>query len=150
MWIFLENLYNANCTPKSFLLRNISRVGIPKSTVLVIIFRVFMWPLSLIDAVPIIIIQFRNGISKYKRSPYEVKMNDGNPLLSSYYEMASKIKKEFVKTFHATFDGKINFNCLSIKINDDDLFKKRSKRPTFVIRPFLTMLNLEVDRGHSR
>ena len=32
-----------------FLLINISRVGIPKSTVFVIIFRVFMWPLSLIN-----------------------------------------------------------------------------------------------------
>ena len=35
-----ENLYNTNCTPKYFLRRNISRVGIPESTVLVIIFRV--------------------------------------------------------------------------------------------------------------
>ena len=34
------------------LLRNISIVGIPKSTVLVIIFGVFMWPLSLINMGP--------------------------------------------------------------------------------------------------
>ena len=31
-------------------------------------------------------------------------------------------------------------------MDDDDLFKNKSKRPTFVLRPFLTMLNLEVDR----
>ena len=42
-----------------FSLRNISRVGIPKSTVLIIIFRVFMWPLSLIIEVPIIIIHLQ-------------------------------------------------------------------------------------------
>ena len=47
----LENFYNAFRTP-IFLLRNISRVGIPKFTVLLIIFRFFMWPLSLINAVP--------------------------------------------------------------------------------------------------
>ena len=48
----LENFYYAFRTPKYFLLRNILRVGIPKFTVLVIIFRVFMWPLSLINAGP--------------------------------------------------------------------------------------------------
>ena len=38
---------NAYCKPKIiFLLRNISIVGIPKSTVLVIIFRGFLWTLS--------------------------------------------------------------------------------------------------------
>ena len=33
-----------------------------------------------------------------------------------------------------------------LKLNDVDLFKNRSKRPTFVTIPFLTMLNLKVDR----
>ena len=60
--------------------------------------------------------------------------------------MASKIKKRFVKNCDATFDKKIKFNCLSLKIDDDNLFKNRSKKPTFVTRPFLTILNLEVDR----
>ena len=40
----------------------------------------------------------------------------------------------------------MKFNCLSLKIDDDDVFKNSSKRPIFVIRPFLTMLNIEVDR----
>ena len=44
-----QNFYNASCTPKYFLLRKISIVGILKSTVFVIIFRLFMWPLSLMN-----------------------------------------------------------------------------------------------------
>ena len=48
----LENFYNAYRTPRSFLLRKISRFGIPKSTVLVIIFRVFIWPLLFINVGP--------------------------------------------------------------------------------------------------
>ena len=31
-------------------------------------------------------------------------------------------------------------------MDDGDQFKNMSKRPTFVLRTFLTMLNLEVDR----
>ena len=42
-----------------FLLRKISRVGTRKSTVLVIIFRVFMWPLSLRNAGPRSIIHWQ-------------------------------------------------------------------------------------------
>ena len=104
-----ETLYNANCTPKSFLLRNISRVGIPKSTVLVIFFGVFMWPISLMNVGPIKdypLETFRNGISKSTRSSYKGKMNDGTPSSSSDSEMASKIKKHFVKNCHAMFDKK--------------------------------------------
>ena len=54
-----QKKYNAYCTPKYDLLRNKLIVGIPKSTVLVIIFKVFMWPLSLINAVPRIIIHLQ-------------------------------------------------------------------------------------------
>ena len=32
------------------------------------------------------------------------------------------------------------------RLYDDDLFKNMSKRSTFVIKPFLTMINLEVAR----
>ena len=41
---------------------------------------------------------------------------------------------------------KIKNDCLYLKIDDDDLFKKRSKRTAFVLRPLLTLLNLEVDK----
>ena len=73
-------------------------------------------------------------------------MNDGTTSLSSDYEMASKIKKSFVKNCHAMFYKKMKFNCLYLRLDDDDLFKNRLKRPKFVIKPFLAMLNLEVDR----
>ena len=38
-------------------------------------------------------------------------MNDGTNFSSSGFEMSLKIKKRFVKNFHATFDNKMKFNC---------------------------------------
>ena len=73
-------------------------------------------------------------------------MNNGTPSSSSDSEMASKIKKSFVKNCHATFYKKMKFNCHTLKLDDYSLFKNRSKRPTLVTRPFFTMLNLELDR----
>ena len=76
-------------------------------------------------------------------------MNYGNPSSSSDSEMESKtneiFKRTFVKNFHATFDKKIKFNCHALKLDDDEMFKNMSKRPTFFTIPFLIMLNLEVD-----
>ena len=45
-----ENFKNTSCTPIKILLRKISTVGIPKPTVVVIIFRVFIWLLSIKNA----------------------------------------------------------------------------------------------------
>ena len=65
----MRNLYNSYCTPNVFLLRKISRVGIPKSTVLVVIF-IFFYVAALIEEYgtkkhyPIAM--FQNGISKNK------------------------------------------------------------------------------------
>ena len=42
-----------------------------------------------------------------------------------------KTKASFIKHFHATFDKKMKFNCLSLKLDDYELFKNGSKRPTF-------------------
>ena len=39
----------------------------------------------------------------------------------------------------------MKFNGLSLKIDADYLLKNISKRPNFVIRPCLNMLNVEVD-----
>ena len=39
----------------------------------------------------------------------------------------------------------MKLNCLSLIMDDDDLFNNRSKIPTSVIKPFFTMLNFEVD-----
>ena len=85
-------------------------------------------------------------VPTYGDAYYKGTMNDGTTSLSSDCEMASKIKKSFVKNFHATFDNKMRFNCHALKLDDDDLFKNSSKRPTFFKRPFLTMINFEVDR----
>ena len=73
-------------------------------------------------------------------------MNYETPSSSSDSEIASKIKKSFVKNCHTTFDKTIKINCLSLIMDDDYMFKNRSKRPTFLIEPFFTMLNLKVDR----
>ena len=54
-----QNFHNAYCTPKYVLLRNISIVGISKSMVLVIIFRVFMLLLSLMNSGPLRIIHLQ-------------------------------------------------------------------------------------------
>ena len=69
-------------------------------------------------------------------------MNNVTPLSSSDSEMESKINKCLVKHVHAMFDNKMKMNGISLIINDGDQFKNRSKRPTFVLRSFLTMLNL--------
>ena len=45
-----ENLQNASCKPVQFFVGEISTVGIPKPTVLVIIYRVFIWLLSFKNA----------------------------------------------------------------------------------------------------
>ena len=47
---YTQNFYNVYCTHKYFLLRRISRDRIPKATVLVNIFRVFLWRISLRNA----------------------------------------------------------------------------------------------------
>ena len=67
-----EHLYNANCAKKSIYFGNIPRVGIPKSMVLVIIFRVFMWPLSLINSGPISIIHLQCLELLYQKLQYHL------------------------------------------------------------------------------
>ena len=42
-----------------------------------------------------------------------------------------KIKNFFVKNCHAMFEKKMKFNCHDLELDDDDLFKNSSKRPTF-------------------
>ena len=77
-------------------------------------------------------------------------MNNVTASKSSNSEMASKIKtifkSSFVKNCHATFDKKMKFNFHVFIFDDDYMFKNSPKRLTFVTRPFLIMLNLEVDK----
>ena len=69
-------------------------------------------------------------------------MNNVTPLLSSDSEMISKKKNNR----RATFGKAMNMHCYSLKTDDDSLFKNRSKRPAFVLRPLKSILNFEVDR----
>ena len=68
-------------------------------------------------------------------------MNDGTPLSSSDSEMASKVKKNF----RSTFEKEIKMQCYPLRTQYGSLFKNRSKRPAFVLRPLNSMLNFEVD-----
>ena len=98
----VQNFYNAYCTLKYFLLRNISRVRIPKPTALVIVFRVFMWTLSVINAGSRIIIHMQcfEMVSKKKtRSSVTGNMENAIPSLSSDSTMTSKKKKNLLATF---------------------------------------------------
>ena len=78
--------------------------GIPKSTVLVIIFRIFIWLLSFKNAkknhYPFA--DIRNGISKKRtRSSYNETMNNGTSLSSSDYETTPKFKKSLGENINA-------------------------------------------------
>ena len=52
-------------------------------------------------------------------------MNNGTPLSSSDSEMVSKVKKK-----HRSTLKKMNMHCYYLKIDDDVLFKNRSKYRT--------------------
>ena len=76
-----------------FLLRKIPIVGIPTSTVIVIVFRLFMWPLSLRNVEWRSIVQlqcFKMVSQKNTISSYKVMMDNGTTSLSSDSTMASK------------------------------------------------------------
>ena len=85
---------------------------------------------------------FRNGISKKTRSYYIGMMENGIPSLSSDSAMTSREKKNF----RATFKTQIKVHYLSLYAEDDALFKNRSQKPSFALRPLKSMLNFEVDR----
>ena len=67
MWRLRKIYIMPTVCQNMFLLRNISRVGIPKSTVHVIIFRAFIWLLPLMNAGPIRIIHLQCLEMVYKR-----------------------------------------------------------------------------------
>ena len=69
-------------------------------------------------------------------------MNGGTPLLSSDSEMASKVRKIAAPRL----EKKMNMHRYSFKIDDDALFKNRSKRTAFVLSPLKSMIHFEVDR----
>ena len=68
-------------------------------------------------------------------------MEDRIPSSSSDSAMTSKEKKNP----YAAFKIQIKIHCLSLKAEDDALFKNRSKRPVFVLKPLKAILKIEVD-----
>ena len=69
-------------------------------------------------------------------------MDDGITLSSSDYAMTSNKNKNS----HSTFKIHIKVHCLSIKSEDDVLFKIRLKETAFVPSPLKAMLKSGVDR----
>ena len=69
-------------------------------------------------------------------------VDDGTPLSSSDYSMASKEKKNS----RSTLKMEMKMNCYYLKTKDNELFKNRSKITAFVLIPLKNMLNFEVDR----
>ena len=105
----MENLYNANCTPTSFFVEKDfeswdPKIHGPRNYLLNIYVAAIIDKHGTNRHYPIAI--FRNYIYINTRSSYKGKINNGKPSSSSDYEMASKIKKSFVKNCHAMFDKK--------------------------------------------
>ena len=133
-----ENLQNAYCTPLEFLLRIFSTIGIPKSTVLVIIFRVFIWLLSL-KKVKKSIIRFQSFeivFKKRTRSFYNETKNNRNSLSSSDYETTPKFKKSFGENINEKSDVFMKTICGFIIEAYNELFNNRTHK-TYVCIMFI-------------
>ena len=133
----------------SFLLRKVLTFGTPKSTVLVIIFRVFIWMLSFKNAGKIHYpyAQFRNGISRKRTiSSYNKSMNNGTSSSSSDNETTPKVKKSFGINFNAKFGMRMKTRCELIIEADNELFQIRTKKPTFVLFSFQQFISSKLDR----
>ena len=73
-------------------------------------------------------------------------MNHGTSLSSSDYETTPKFKKSFGKNINAKFDVFMKTRCDLIIEADNELFKNRTQKPTFVLCSFQQMLNTKFDR----
>ena len=124
-------------------------IGIPEPTVLVIIFRVFIWPLSFINAeknqYPYA--EFRILIGNKRTRSFQ-KDNDNNENSSSYSndETTPKYKKRFGRNKNAKFNEFMVRKCGNLLKMDKILFKTRKFLPQFVLAPLRSFLNLNLDR----
>ena len=135
---------------ESFLLKKMYVIGIPEPTVLVIIFRVFIWPLSFINAgkknqYPYA--EFRNLIGNKRTRSFQ-KENDNNETSSSSYndETTPKYKKRFWQNKKAKFNEFMVRKCGNLLKVDKVLFKTRKFLTQFVLAPLRPFLNLKLDR----
>ena len=85
---------------------------------------------------------YRSVISKETRSYVTVNIDDGIPSLSSDSATTSKRKNNRRDRFKL----QIKNHCLSLKAQDDALFRNRSKKTVILIKPLNSMLDHVVDR----
>ena len=95
MWVLCKISITPTLRQNIFLLRKISIFRIPKSTVLIIIFKVFMWPISSINIGPRSIIHLQSFEMVSKKDEIICYRQDGrcNSLSYSDSVMTSKKKK---------------------------------------------------------
>ena len=67
-------------------------------------------------------------------------------ILSSDYETTPKFKIFFGKNTNAKFDVFMKTRCDLIIEADNELFKNRTQKPTFVLCSFPKLLNSRLDR----
>ena len=72
------------------------------------------------------------AFKKRTRSFYNEKMNNGTSSSSSDYETTPKFRKSFGENINAKFDVFMKTRCDLIIEADNELFKNRTKKPTFV------------------
>ena len=124
-------------------------IGIPEPTVLVIIFRVFIWPLSFINAgknqYPYA--EIRNFIGNKKTRSFQ-KENDNNETSSSSSndETTPKYEKSFRRNKNAKFNEFMVRKCGNLLKADKVLFKNRKFLPQFVLPPLRLFLNINLGR----
>ena len=84
---------------------------------------------------------YQNGISKEKRSHVTGKIDNSIPLLCSDSATTSKRKKNR----RDTFKFQIKEHCLSLKAQNDVMFRNREKSG-FLLKPLKAMFDHVVDR----
>ena len=107
--------------------------------VLVIIFRVFIWLLSFINAgkkqYPFS--EIRNFTAgRRTRSSQKESDNNGTSSSSSDYEMTPKYKKGFGSNINANFNAFMEKRCEDLIEADNILFENRKIFPKFLLAPF--------------
>ena len=112
------------------LFRKISSFGIPNPTVLVIIFRFFIWLISFINRGEnhYLYAEFQNCITRKRtRSSHKESYNNGTSSSSSDNETKLKFRKHFGTNFNAKFNIRMKTRCEFIIKADNELFQNRTR-----------------------
>ena len=117
--------------------------------VLVIIFRVFIWLLSFINAkkkqYPYA--EIRNFTAGRRTISFQKESdNNGTSSSSSDDEFTPKYKKSYVANINANFNAIMDRRCEELIEADNVLFTNRKIFPKFVLAPFRRFLDSKLDR----